>query len=143
MIRINLLPHREEKRKARQKQFATLAAFAAMSVGVMTDPSSTGVPLKLATVRLLKVMPVPDIVLEAPDIVSVPPVLCVNDPTSDVDKLPDTDIEGEALIFNPANTRLLKLCAPLPLIVALVPDKVIVLVLPVKVPLLIQLLAAV
>ena len=30
MIRINLLPHREEKRKARQKQFATLAAFAAM-----------------------------------------------------------------------------------------------------------------
>ncbi|HEX9392816.1 MAG TPA: PilN domain-containing protein [Usitatibacteraceae bacterium] len=30
MIRINLLPHREEKRKARQKQFATLAAFAGM-----------------------------------------------------------------------------------------------------------------
>lgn len=30
MIRINLLPHREEKRKARQKQFATLAAFAAL-----------------------------------------------------------------------------------------------------------------
>jgi type IV pilus assembly protein PilN len=30
MIRINLLPHREEKRKARQKQFITLAAFAAL-----------------------------------------------------------------------------------------------------------------
>lgn len=29
MIRINLLPHREEKRKARQKQFAILAGFAA------------------------------------------------------------------------------------------------------------------
>ena len=29
MIRINLLPHREEKRKARQKQFAVLAGFAA------------------------------------------------------------------------------------------------------------------
>ncbi len=30
MIRINLLPHREEKRQARQKQFLTLAAFAGM-----------------------------------------------------------------------------------------------------------------
>ena len=30
MIRINLLPHREEKRKARQKQFAILAGFAAV-----------------------------------------------------------------------------------------------------------------
>lgn len=30
MIRINLLPHREEKRKARQKQFAILAGFAAL-----------------------------------------------------------------------------------------------------------------
>ncbi len=29
MIRINLLPHREEKRKARQKQFAILAGLAA------------------------------------------------------------------------------------------------------------------
>jgi len=29
MIRINLLPHREEKRKARQKQFAVLAGIAA------------------------------------------------------------------------------------------------------------------
>ena len=29
MIRINLLPPREEKRKARQKQFAVLAGFAA------------------------------------------------------------------------------------------------------------------
>ena len=29
MIRINLLPHREEKRKARQKQFAILAGIAA------------------------------------------------------------------------------------------------------------------
>ena len=29
MIRINLLPHREEKRKARQKQFAILAGFSA------------------------------------------------------------------------------------------------------------------
>jgi type IV pilus assembly protein PilN len=29
MIRINLLPHREEKRKSRQKQFAILAGFAA------------------------------------------------------------------------------------------------------------------
>ncbi len=29
MIRINLLPHREEKRKARQKQFLILAGFAA------------------------------------------------------------------------------------------------------------------
>ena len=29
MIRINLLPHREEKRKARQKQFAMLAGLAA------------------------------------------------------------------------------------------------------------------
>ena len=29
MIRINLLPHREEKRKARQKQFAILSGFAA------------------------------------------------------------------------------------------------------------------
>lgn len=33
MIRINLLPHREEKRKARQKQFAILAGLAA-AVGV-------------------------------------------------------------------------------------------------------------
>jgi type IV pilus assembly protein PilN len=30
MMRINLLPHREEKRKARQKQFAILAGFAAV-----------------------------------------------------------------------------------------------------------------
>ncbi len=30
MIRINLLPHREEKRKARQKQFAILAGLAAV-----------------------------------------------------------------------------------------------------------------
>lgn len=33
MIRINLLPHREEKRKARQKQFAMLAGLAAV-VGI-------------------------------------------------------------------------------------------------------------
>ena len=33
MIRINLLPHREEKRKARQKQFAILAGLAA-AVGI-------------------------------------------------------------------------------------------------------------
>ena len=33
MIRINLLPHREEKRKARQKQFAILAGLAA-TVGI-------------------------------------------------------------------------------------------------------------
>ena len=33
MIRVNLLPHREEKRKARQKQFAILAGLAA-AVGV-------------------------------------------------------------------------------------------------------------
>ena len=31
MIRINLLPHREEKRKARQKQFAILAGIAAIA----------------------------------------------------------------------------------------------------------------
>ena len=30
MIRVNLLPHREEKRKARQKQFVTLAAISAV-----------------------------------------------------------------------------------------------------------------
>ena len=30
MIRINLLPHREEKRKARQKQFAMLSGLAAV-----------------------------------------------------------------------------------------------------------------
>ena len=34
MIRINLLPHREEKRKARQKQFAILAGLAA-AVGLV------------------------------------------------------------------------------------------------------------
>lgn len=31
MMRINLLPHREEKRRARQKQFAILAGFAAFT----------------------------------------------------------------------------------------------------------------
>lgn len=38
MIRINLLPHREEKRKARQKQFAILAGLTtaiALSVGAL------------------------------------------------------------------------------------------------------------
>ena len=30
MIRINLLPHREEKRQARKKQFITLAAITAV-----------------------------------------------------------------------------------------------------------------
>ena len=34
MIRINLLPHREEKRKTRQKQFAILAGLAA-AVGLI------------------------------------------------------------------------------------------------------------
>ena len=34
MIRVNLLPHREEKRKARQKQFAILAGLAA-AVGLV------------------------------------------------------------------------------------------------------------
>jgi type IV pilus assembly protein PilN len=35
MIRINLLPHREEKRKARQKQFAILAGLTtAVALGI-------------------------------------------------------------------------------------------------------------
>jgi type IV pilus assembly protein PilN len=38
MIRINLLPHREEKRKRRQQQFAALAGFAAV-VGLLVAGS--------------------------------------------------------------------------------------------------------
>lgn len=35
MIRINLLPHREEKRKTRQKQFAILAGLTSVLAGVL------------------------------------------------------------------------------------------------------------
>ena len=66
------------------------------------------------TIRLLKVIPVPDIVLVAPDDVNVPPDVCVNVPVPDVVRLPDTEIAEAAAaeIFAPEMVRLLKLCVP-------------------------------
>lgn len=95
-------------------------------------------------VRLLNVIPVPDMVLVVPDIVNVLPALWVKEPTPEVDRLPDKEREAAvAETFDPGMIRLLKLCVPVPLMVALVPVIVIVPVLPVNVPLLVQLPATV
>ena len=91
-------------------------------------------------VRLLKIKPVPDIVLVVPDIVNVLPALWVKEPTPEVDRSPDTEREAAvAEMPDPEMIRLLKPCVPVPLIIALAPVIVIVPVLPVKVPLFVQL----
>lgn len=117
------------------------AAFTVTFPVMITSAIEDTVP---ETIRLLKVIPVPEMVFEAPDIVTVPPLLCVKVPTPDVERLPDTDIVvAVAVIPEPLIDRLLKLCVPVPLMIAFVPLKVMVPVLPVNVPLLIKLPATV
>ena len=92
------------------------------------------------TVRFDKFIFAPLIIFEAPVILIVPPALCVNCPLPVVNKLPDTErlLVALAIIFDTVIVRLLKLCMPVPLIIVLAPIIVMVLVDPVKVPLLIQ-----
>ena len=94
------------------------------------------------TVRWLKVKPGPLIVLDAPLIVTVPdpPERWVKVPEPLVARFPETErlIPVEAVTPAPVKVRLLKLFTPPLLITAPVPLKVTELVLPVKVPLLVQ-----
>ena len=97
------------------------------------------------TIRLLKIMPVPVIVFAAPESVIAPPAVWVNVPIPDVARLPKTVSAAAAVAetFAPDTVRLLKLCVPVPPIMALAPARVMVPVLPVKVPLFVQLPATV
>lgn len=96
------------------------------------------------TEKLSNVILVPLIVLLLPVIVNVPPGVCVNAPGPVVEKLPLTltALEAAAVIPDAPIERLLKLWAPVPLIVEPAPVIFTVPVLPVKVPLFVQLLAA-
>lgn len=91
-------------------------------------------------VRLSSKISVPVIAFEAPVIVTVPPGAWVNVPAPEVSKSPLILIALlVAVIPNPLIVKLLKLLVPLPLIAAPEPARTTVLVLPVKVPLFIQL----
>ena len=92
-------------------------------------------------VKLAKIKPVPVIVLVVPLMVSVPPAACVNAPEPVVAKLPATVmvVVAAALIPEAVRLRLLKLYIPVPLIIASAPVNEIVLVAPVRVPVLIRL----
>jgi len=92
------------------------------------------------TVRLSIEMPVPLIVLAVPVISNVPPLAWVREPDDMVARLPDTLMLPFENVNSDAETvRLLKFCVPDPLIPLPGPEKVMVPVLPLKVPLLIQL----
>ena len=92
------------------------------------------------TVRSSRMMPVPVMVLPAPLIVSVPPVLCVNVPAAVVERLPDTvRAADDELILEAFTTRLLKVCVADPEMVVPGPFILTVLVPAVNVPLLTQL----
>jgi hypothetical protein len=102
-------------------------------VVVLTDPE---------TVKLSNEMPEPVIVLPPPLIVTVPapPVRCVNVPAPLDNRFPKTVrfVAAAAVIPAPVIVRLLKLLAPPPLRLLPEPPNVTVLVLPVKVPSLVQ-----
>jgi len=97
------------------------------------------------TVRLSKVSPVPLMVLEVPERVVVPPEEWVKDPGPVVVILPAIFrlVVPAAVILEALKVRSLKLLAPDPLIDDPPATNVIMLVLPVKVPLFIQLPATV
>lgn len=102
-----------------------------MVLVVVTEPD---------TVKFPSEMLLPVIVFVAPVIVSVLPATCVNDPTFTVAKLPDkVSCADDATTPAALTERLLKFCSPVPEMVEPGPVKVIVLVLPVKVPLFTQL----
>ena len=63
------------------------------------------------TARFDKIIFAPVIVFEAPVIVTVPPILCVNCPAPVVNKLPATErlLVASAIIFDTVIVRLLKL----------------------------------
>src|SRR6185503_13936157 len=85
-------------------------------------------------------IPEPLMVLPAPVINSVPPAAWVNEPEPVVARLPLKKMPAlERVTAEAAIARLLKFCAPDPLTAAPEPVNVIVLVLPLKVPLLNQL----
>lgn len=90
--------------------------------------------------RFSSIKPGPLILAPAPVITTVPPAACSMEPAPLVERLPDTLITEAgrptdgAVIF-----RLLKFCIPAPLIVLPGPVKLVVLLLPLKVPLFIQL----
>src|SRR6188508_2581134 len=91
------------------------------------------------TVKLSIEMPVPLIVLVVPLIVMVPPEVWVNEPEPVVAMFPVTVKLLFAIVTAaPVTVKLLKFCAPAPLIAAPDPLKVTVPVLPLKVPLLVQ-----
>ena len=93
------------------------------------------------TVRSLKIIFAPEIDLVAPVIVIIPPDRCVNCPEPLVDRLPDTFNKVLVAAVIPEERKLisLKLCVPFPLMVVVGPLKLTVLVVPVKIPLFIQL----
>ena len=94
------------------------------------------------TVRLSNEIPEPLIVVPAPVIDSVPPEAWLNEPDPVVARLPvNVTLPLEKVTAEAAIVRLLKFCAPAPLTAAPEPEKVIVPVLPLNVPLLTQLLA--
>ena len=93
------------------------------------------------TVRLSKVMPVPVMVLDVPERVVVPPEEWVKDPAPEVVRLPAMVrfVVPAAVILETEIVRSLKLFVPVPLRDDPPPVKLILLVLPVKVPLFTQL----
>jgi hypothetical protein len=91
-------------------------------------------------VRSLKTIFVPVIDFAAPVIVIKPPDACVNWPAALVEIFPETlsIVPVAAVIPEPMKLILLKFCVPEPLMVEEGPLNIIVLVFPVKVPLLTQ-----
>ena len=92
------------------------------------------------TLKLSIEMPVPLIVLPVPVINNVPPEACTKEPDDMVARLPDrVTLLFEKVINDAAMVRLLKFCTPVPLIFLPGPLKVMVPVLPLKIPLFTQL----